>query len=254
MSDSDFDRLYRSASANDPARPSAAVRQAILDQASQLAAKTHEASAAEPARGPRWRALLQGVRWQIAAPVAAALLAAIVLAPQWRFSSPSAARQVAAGKAADAPSPGMPLVPAPASARSADLAQTESRPAAPVAAPAPPAALPGPRENAGASSNAAQLSAPPQGEALRQAAARGDLERARALLQQPAVPINARDRNGRTALMLAVMHGQASLVRELLSRGADPNIPDARGRTPLAMARDENQGPLIDALLAAGAR
>jgi ankyrin repeat protein len=54
--------------------------------------------------------------------------------------------------------------------------------------------------------------------------------------------------------MLAVMHDRPALVRELLARGADPNIADTDGRMPLSIAREKHRGALIRALLAAGAR
>lgn len=259
MSDSDLDRFYRSASAGDAQRPGPAARRAILDRARQLAAQSQQAADVAPARGPRWRAFLDRVPWQIAAPVAAAVLAAILLAPQWRAELRSPRRPVAADNAAGASHPAQTApAAAPQPARSADLAATQARPTArlappaPLAVPPPPAAPALSRESAEVSSNGAQSSPQPRGEALGQAASRADL--ARSLLQPPTAAINARDSNGRTALMLAVMHDQTSVVRELLARGADPNIADASGHTPLAIARDENRRALISALLAAGAR
>lgn len=50
------------------------------------------------------------------------------------------------------------------------------------------------------------------------------------------VNVNATDRNGRTALHLAAILGQAELARYLLSRGADINARNIPGRTPLMLA------------------
>lgn len=43
-------------------------------------------------------------------------------------------------------------------------------------------------------------------------------------------------RSGQTPLAIAAMHGHEALVRMLLGRGADANVPDERGRNPLSMA------------------
>ena len=107
------------------------------------------------------------------------------------------------------------------------------------------------------------LPAPPQAAApvvpaepaaeLRRAAEIGDVTKLQSLLgNQPG--IDARDENGRTALMLATLHGQAAAVDALLARGADPNVADARGITPLQAAVAANQPAIIAALQRAGAR
>jgi ankyrin repeat protein len=79
------------------------------------------------------------------------------------------------------------------------------------------------------------------------------LVQARALLRNGSVDINSRDRNGRTALMLAVIYRHEALVRELLERGADPNSADAQGRTPLSVAQEQNQRGMAALLRQAGA-
>jgi hypothetical protein len=88
---------------------------------------------------------------------------------------------------------------------------------------------------------------------LRRAAEIGDLSKLQLLLgKQPG--IDARDEDGRTALMLATLHGQAAAVDALLARGADPNVADARGMTPLQAAVAGNQPAIVAALQRAGAR
>jgi Meckel syndrome type 1 protein len=88
---------------------------------------------------------------------------------------------------------------------------------------------------------------------LRHAAEIGDVPALQAVLgTQPA--INARDDGGRTALMLATMHGQSRAVEVLLASGADPNAADARGTTPLQAAEAANQRGIADVLRRAGAR
>ena len=61
----------------------------------------------------------------------------------------------------------------------------------------------------------------PKGEAFTYAAARGDIERIRSLLDEDAELINATDKGGGTALFRAIYRGDLSLVLELLDRGAD---------------------------------
>lgn len=335
MSDRDLDRFYREAGAEDAERPSAAVRQSILREAQRLAAgasqDTARASDGRPTLQRRrrlspwisswissWASRGRTLRWQIVAPVAAALLAALVLAPEWSThlfgaagpsestrqshqnasetaadlarSAPAASPEMAAPSAneaaAHAASPSAP--PAPFS--HSDLAVSNMQaPAAPMPVPppvllsrTPPSPLP-PSAAAGdavgaAAARAAAASAPssraeatqsadaqsaanvaaggtrPPENPLQQAASSGDETQLQALLQASGVGIDARDAHGRTALMLAVMHAHASIVRELLERGADPNIADARGRRPLAVAQEQNQREIVAALLADGAR
>jgi hypothetical protein len=120
-----------------------------------------------------------------------------------------------------------PVVPAPAAAASR---AASVRP--------PPSAVP--RESAGP-------------EALRQAAAAGDLAALKSALAGTG-DIDARDAEGRTALMLATLNGQADAVAELLARGADPSGADARGTTPLQAAVAADERDVIALLRRYGAR
>jgi hypothetical protein len=88
---------------------------------------------------------------------------------------------------------------------------------------------------------------------LRRAAETGDVAKLQSLLGKRPV-IDARDEDGRTALMLATLNGQAAAVDALLARGADPNAADARGITPLQAAVAGNQPAIVTALQRAGAR
>ena len=88
---------------------------------------------------------------------------------------------------------------------------------------------------------------------LRRAAEMGDVPALQALLdKKPA--IDARDDAGRTALMLATLHGRNQAVEALLSAGADPNAADAHGTTPLQAALAGDQAAIAAALRRAGAR
>jgi hypothetical protein len=88
---------------------------------------------------------------------------------------------------------------------------------------------------------------------LRQAAEMGDVAALRVLLDQRTV-VDARDAGGRTALMLATLHGRTEAVEALLSAGADPNAADAHGTTPLQAALAADQPAIAAELRRAGAR
>jgi hypothetical protein len=89
---------------------------------------------------------------------------------------------------------------------------------------------------------------------LRSAAESGDLPRLRALLAKRPTDLEARDPAGRSALLLAVLHGQAAAVDALLAAGADPNSAAADGTTPLQAARSAHEASIAAALRRAGAR
>jgi hypothetical protein len=87
---------------------------------------------------------------------------------------------------------------------------------------------------------------------LRKAAARGDLAALEHLAGQ--ADVNARDAEGRTALLLAAQGGQANAVAALLAYGADPNIADAQGETPLKAAQAIKATAMVATLQRYGAR
>lgn len=89
--------------------------------------------------------------------------------------------------------------------------------------------------------------------ALRRAAELGDLPALHALLEQ-GLDIDARDGDGRTALMLATLHGRGAVVDVLLASGADPNAADAHGTTPLQAAAAGDQPAIVAALRRSGGR
>lgn len=66
--------------------------------------------------------------------------------------------------------------------------------------------------------------------------------------------VNARDvTTGEGALHIVVKRGDATYLRFLLARGADPNMRDGRGDTPLLLAVQYGQGDLVEVLTAAKA-
>ena len=88
---------------------------------------------------------------------------------------------------------------------------------------------------------------------LWRAAESGDTQAVQAALDSQ-VDVNARDPEGRTALMIATRHGQTKAVLTLLAHGADPNVSDAKGFTPLRIANSAGNSSIIVALKKAGGR
>jgi ankyrin repeat protein len=72
------------------------------------------------------------------------------------------------------------------------------------------------------------------------------------LLLDRGAPVDAQDRTGRTALMIAAEHRSAAAVRLLLGRGADTDIADERGWLPLMAACAHADVAVIRLLLNAG--
>lgn len=73
----------------------------------------------------------------------------------------------------------------------------------------------------------------PKGETFTRAAADGDIEKVRSLLDGDAQLIGATDRGGKTALFKAIDRGDLPLVLELLDRGADVDHRAADGSRPI---------------------
>lgn len=92
-------------------------------------------------------------------------------------------------------------------------------------------------------------SGPTRGTALHQAARRGCVSVAEALLDHGAT-IDARDAKKETPLRRAINCRQIEIVRLLVRHGADPHAADRRGVTPLDVAR---AAEMKQALAAAGA-
>lgn len=67
------------------------------------------------------------------------------------------------------------------------------------------------------------------------AVVRGDVEGLRALLASGG-DVDARDRYGQTALMLAAHHGHADVLETLLAHGADPDVTAKYGLSALMLA------------------
>lgn len=73
----------------------------------------------------------------------------------------------------------------------------------------------------------------PKGENFTRAAADGDIEGVRSLLNEDGGLINATDKGGKTVLFKAIDRGDLSLVLELLDRGADVDHRAADGSRPI---------------------
>lgn len=83
-----------------------------------------------------------------------------------------------------------------------------------------------------------------------QAVRTGDGSVVTQMLDQPGQRIvNTRDTTtGEAALHIVVKRGDATYLRYLLSKGADPNVRDNAGNTPMMLAVQEGEPGLIDIL------
>jgi ankyrin repeat protein len=61
--------------------------------------------------------------------------------------------------------------------------------------------------------------------------------------------VNARAKNGKTALLAASSTGQAAISNALLSSGANPTVQDDAGTTPLVVASEQGQENMVRVLL-----
>ena len=82
---------------------------------------------------------------------------------------------------------------------------------------------------------------------LMYAAAAGDLEMARLLLEN-GVPINAQEDVGTTALMYAAAEGHVEMVRFLVENGADIHVQNGRNYTALSIAEERGHQEVVDFL------
>lgn len=89
-------------------------------------------------------------------------------------------------------------------------------------------------------------------EALLTAAKAGDAKRVQALLDEGA-PVNGANKNGETALHMAMALQKPKLVEHLLAAGADVNARNIYGRTPLWEAASSRELKMAERLIAAGA-
>lgn len=67
------------------------------------------------------------------------------------------------------------------------------------------------------------------------------------------LPIDARDAEGNTALMLAAYRGHPDTVRALIERGADVDLRNARDQSPIAGAIFKGEDEVVAVLREAGA-
>jgi ankyrin repeat protein len=81
---------------------------------------------------------------------------------------------------------------------------------------------------------------------------RGDVELAQVLLEHGA-EIQARDRRGRTPILLASQSRHVELAQVLLEHGAETEARDIDGRTPILIASDKGHVVLVQLLLKHGA-
>ena len=91
------------------------------------------------------------------------------------------------------------------------------------------------------------MSSAPRSLDLHDAARAGNTLQVEKLISQ-GVPVDAPDRLGRTALMLAAMRGQTTTVQTLLALGANPALADHEGLNAAQLARRQGNTGLADQL------
>ncbi|WP_150241045.1 ankyrin repeat domain-containing protein [Nocardiopsis quinghaiensis] len=67
------------------------------------------------------------------------------------------------------------------------------------------------------------------------------------------LPVDTRDEQGNTLVMLAAYHGQEATVRALIDRGADVDLRNERDQTPVAGALFKGEDGIMAMFVAAGA-
>lgn len=261
----DADEQYRRASELDPSRPSEATRRAVLAHAARLAAER-----ARRDRLRRWLSLpgslLRG-RPAVVGTLAAAVLVAVVLAPQ--LLAPRAPTEDELGPAT-APQKGAAAPPA----RTEPTHEDRALAAAPVepsprAAPAnatQPAVVTGSRNRASKaySAETAPPSAPVPAPTVAEAAAGTALQqgvtagaRARVAPVPPSLsaapPASEGVSAGPEALRRAAAAGDVKALTAQLASGTDIDARDAQGRTALLLATLNGRTSAVAVLLAQGA-
>jgi ankyrin repeat protein len=98
----------------------------------------------------------------------------------------------------------------------------------------------------------ATLTTAGHGASLLEAAKDGNLTAVRTLLKQR-VEVDARDRDGMTALLWAVYSDDKEMVRLLLGAGASPSLSTRYGVTALGLAAENRDAAVVEQLLTRGA-
>ena len=97
----------------------------------------------------------------------------------------------------------------------------------------------------------AGIGSAPADERLLQAAASGDLRAVQRLVAAGA-PLESRDGQGRTALLLAVDGNHPAVARALIQAGASPNSQAANRDTPWLLAGAQGRAEILAAMIPAG--
>ncbi|KAI1919981.1 hypothetical protein LOZ66_005605 [Ophidiomyces ophidiicola] len=87
---------------------------------------------------------------------------------------------------------------------------------------------------------------------LRDAAAVGDIEKVKQLLEQK-ICHSTRDYYGRTPLHLATLHGHDAVIEVLLDNGSDTSLVDYKQQTPLHLAASQFSPTIVAVLVQRGA-
>ena len=116
-----------------------------------------------------------------------------------------------------------------------------------IATPAPQPPQDSARSSAGSLQGASRDARMQSAQEFVSAVDAGDIAAVRRLLDS-GQPVDARDPDGRTALMHAVLRSDTRMVSLLVARGANPRAADKSGRTPLDYASEANASAVLEAL------
>ncbi len=88
---------------------------------------------------------------------------------------------------------------------------------------------------------------------IHEAAASGDVDAVKRMLNKDCMLLGERDFGGKTPLITAAMYGQKQVLEYLLSRGADVAARDNDGRTALFWAAENGEASIVQLLVEKGA-
>lgn len=102
-------------------------------------------------------------------------------------------------------------------------------------------------------STAKRATRSPETDALLRAAREGNADTVRALLASPNVDVNGLDDNGNTPLIEAARFGHDDVVTALLIARADPSVKNRDGKSALMLASEGGHDETVKRLTEAGA-
>ena len=94
---------------------------------------------------------------------------------------------------------------------------------------------------------------PVWGEAIHDAAEKGDIAKVKSLLAEKSERVSAKNRYGETPLHMAAFRGHKDIVELLIAKGANVNAKEKNSATALHFAAQEGHKDIVELLIAKGA-